>query len=88
MFEFVSIKDVKNTIAEWCVALRKAENMTQQELADELGLSRLTISNLEKGENPTLETLLKVLQYFDQMKALNQFVSSKIDRLDHNESMY
>lgn len=88
MFEFITIKDVKHTVGTWCASMRKSENMTQQELADELGLSRLTISNLEKGENPTLETLLKVLQYFDQMKALNQFVTSKIKRLNDNESMY
>jgi transcriptional regulator with XRE-family HTH domain len=65
--------------------MRKAEHLTQQELADELALSRLTIVKLENGENPTIETLLKVLQYFDEMKSINQFVSDKIENLDINQ---
>ncbi|SFN16242.1 Helix-turn-helix [Algoriella xinjiangensis] len=88
MLDFTTIKDVKNTIGEWCKKMRKAERLTQQELADELVLSRLTIAKLENGDNPTLETLLKVLQYFDEMKSINQFVSDKIEILENNQSMY
>ncbi|WP_376747533.1 helix-turn-helix transcriptional regulator [Empedobacter brevis] len=65
--------------------MRKSEHLTQQKLADELALSRLTIVNLENGENPTLETLLKVLQYLDEMKLFNQFVSDIIENLDNNQ---
>ena len=68
--------------------MRKAENLTKQELAEELELSRFTIAKLENGENPTLETLLKVLQYFDEMKSLNQFVVGKTEKLNDNQSMY
>ncbi len=68
--------------------MRKSEKLTQEELATELGLSRYTIVNLEKGDNPTLETLLKVLHYFDKMNSLNQFVSNKIKDLDNSKSMY
>ena len=88
MLDVTTIKDVKNSIGEWCKKMRKAEHLTQQELADELALSRLTIAKLENGENPTIETLLKVLQYFDEMKSINQFVSDKIENLDNNQSMY
>lgn len=88
MLDFTTIKDVKNTIGEWCRKMRKAENLTQQELADELALSRLTIAKLENGDNPTLETLLKVLNYFDEMKSIHQFVTDKIENLDHQQSMY
>lgn len=68
--------------------MRKAERLTKQELAEELELSRFTIANLENGENPTLDTLLKVLQYFDEMKSLNQFVENKMENLSNNQSMY
>ena len=88
MLNFTTIKDVKNSIGAWCKKMGKAEHLTQQELADELALSRLTIAKLENGENPTIETLLKVLQYFDEMKSINQFVSDKIENLDNNQSMY
>ncbi|MGV0856722.1 helix-turn-helix transcriptional regulator [Empedobacter brevis] len=88
MFDFITIKDVKNNIEEWCKKMRKSEKLTQEQLAIELGLSRYTIVNLENGENPTLDTLLKVLQYFDKMNTLNQFVSNKIKDLDISKSMY
>lgn len=62
--------------------------MTQKQLAEELALSPLTISKLEIGENPTIETLMKVLQYFNEMDAFNQYMKQQIDRLVANESMY
>ena len=62
--------------------------MTQKQLAEELALSPLTISKLEIGENPTIETLMKVLQYFNEMDAFNQYMKQQIDRLVANESIY
>ena len=88
MLDFITIKEVKNSIGSWRREMRKAENLTKQELAEELELSRFTIAKLENGENPTLETLLKVLQYFDEMKSLNQFVVNKAENLNDNQSMY
>ncbi len=88
MLNFITIKEVKNNIGQWCREMRKAENLTKQELAEELELSRFTIAKLENGENPTLETVLKVLQYFDEMKSLNQFVMNKKEDLSDNKSMY
>ena len=88
MLDLITIKEVKTNIGSWCRMMRKAENLTKQELAQELEQSRFTIANLENGENPTLETLLKVLQYFDEMKSLNQFVENKMENLSNNQSMY
>lgn len=88
MFEVTTIKDVKNSLGEWCKELRKFEDVTQEELGLELGLSRLTISKLENGENPTLETLLKVLQHFGEMNSLHEFMTHKIELLTDQKSMY
>ncbi|MGV4413311.1 helix-turn-helix transcriptional regulator [Chryseobacterium sp. T1] len=88
MLDFITIKEVKISIGTWCREMRKAENLTKQELAEELDLSRFTIAKLENGENPTLDTVLKVLQYFDEMKTLNQFVTDKIENVDNNQSLY
>ncbi|KFF20471.1 helix-turn-helix transcriptional regulator [Chryseobacterium sp. JM1] len=88
MLDFVTIKDVKNSIGTWCREMRKAESLTKQELAEELGLSRFTIAKLENGENPTLETVLKVLQHFDEIKSVNQFVTEKIENIKDHPSMY
>ena len=38
----------KNTIGQFIAALRKANGMTQQEVADRLGISQSYISRLEK----------------------------------------
>lgn len=88
MLDFITIKDVKVSVGAWCKQLRKSNKLTQQQLAIELSLSPLTISKLENGENPTIETLLKVLQYFDELKSYNQFVTSKLENLTNNNSMY
>ena len=88
MLDFITIKEVKTNIGHWCREMRKAQNLSKQELAEELDLSRFTIAKLENGENPTLDTLLKVLQYFDEMKSLNQFVIGKTNDLTNNPSMY
>lgn len=88
MLDFITIKEVKTNIGQWCRQMRKAQNLSKQELAEELDLSRFTIAKLENGENPTLDTLLKVLQYFDEMKSLNQFVIGKTNDLTNNPSMY
>lgn len=88
MLDFLTIKEVKTNIGQWCRQMRKAQNLTKQELAEELDLSRFTIAKLENGENPTLETLLKVLQYFDEMKSLNQSVVTKTKEFTDNPSMY
>ena len=88
MLDFLTIKEVKTNIGQWCRKMRKAQNLTKQELAKELDLSRFTIAKLENGENPTLDTALKVLQYFDEMTSLNQFVVNKTKDLTDNPSMY
>ena len=88
MLQFTTIKDLKTNFGNWCKQLRKAEKLTQKQLAEELALSPLTISKLENGENPTIETLLKVLQYFDELKSLNAFVQTKTENLDSNVNLY
>jgi len=88
MLEFITIKNVQKSLAEWCKLLRKRENLTQQQLAIELNLSPITISKLENGDNATLETILKVLQHFDEMKNFNQFIRTRKSNLNENKSLY
>ena len=88
MIEFITIKDTQKFIGEWCRLLRKRDKLTQQDLAAELDLSPITISKLENGDNATLETVLKILQYFDEMSSFNQFIQTKITNLNDNQSLY
>lgn len=87
MFDFVTIKEVKESIGNWCKSLRKQEHLSQQELAELLAVSRLTISKLENGENVTLDTLLKVLNHFGEMHPIHTYINKRTDALN-NESLY
>jgi putative transcriptional regulator len=46
--------------------LRRSEkfDLTQQQLADELGVSRQTIISIENGGNTTAELMLKIANFF------------------------
>ncbi len=47
-------------------ALRALYNLTQNDLAKEIGVSRQTIYALEKGQyNPTLELCVKICKFFN-----------------------
>ncbi len=47
--------------------LRAEKKLTQQQLADEVGVTRLTVSSLEKGNyNPSLELALRISIFFEK----------------------
>ncbi len=52
---------------------RMAQNKTQDELSTQAGLSRSTLSLLERGESVTVTTLIQVLRVLDQLQALALF---------------
>lgn len=52
---------------------RMQGNLTQDELAVSSGISRSTLSLLERGETVTLPTLLQVLRVLDQLHVMNFF---------------
>ena len=86
--ESVKIKDVKLEIGQLVRSHRKREKLSRQDLAEKLDLSRITIQNLESGKNFTIDTLLKVFQYFDLMSAFNDFLKGKRNENDQVESLY
>lgn len=89
MFERnLKIKDVKSEIGQLIKSYRKGEKLSMQELAEKLELSRITIQNLEAGKNFTIDTLLKVLQYFDTLAEFNDFVKGKRSENEEVESLY
>lgn len=52
---------------------RMEQNKTQQILATEAGISRSTLSLLERGETVTLATLIQVLRVLDQLQLMDTF---------------
>jgi transcriptional regulator with XRE-family HTH domain len=83
MFGNLTVKTVKENVGKMAKTLRNREGLTQEELAAKLSLSRITIQNLEAGKNPTIETLLIVLQYFDQLHSFNQYIETQIQNNDY-----
>lgn len=53
---------------------RMEQNKTQDQLATEAGISRSTLSLLERGETVTLATLIQVLRVLDQLGIIDAFV--------------
>lgn len=73
--DWVSMSD--KVLAE-CIGVfvrrhRMEQNKTQDELAKAAGISRSTLSLLERGETVTVNTLIQVLRVLDQLSVLNAF---------------
>lgn len=84
----IKIKDVKSEIGLLVKSFRKLENISQQELGEKLGLSRITIQHLESGKNFTIDTLLKVAQHFDLLADLNRLIVEKRDENENIKPLY
>ncbi|HRN40986.1 MAG TPA: helix-turn-helix transcriptional regulator [Vicingus sp.] len=86
--ESVKIKDVKLQIGQLTKVLRKKNKLSQEELAQLLDLSRITIQNLESGKNFTIDILLKVVQHFDLLDALHQQLNEQLNEHKNLKSFY
>ncbi|MFN1835450.1 helix-turn-helix domain-containing protein [Balneola sp. MJW-20] len=53
---------------------RLQQNITQEAMAENAGLSRITISNLEQGKSSSLRTLIQVLRVLGQLDDLEAFI--------------
>ena len=84
----LKIKDVKSEIGLLVKSYRKEQKLSQQELAELLELSRITIQNLESGKNFTIDTLLKVFNHFGLLVGLNQFLIVKRNEKEEFTSLY
>ena len=70
----LSDKALAEQIGKFIREKRMEQNKTQDMLANAAGISRSTISLLEKGESVTLSTWLQVLRALDQLQVLDAFI--------------
>ena len=61
------------TIGTFVKHHRLQQNRTQGEVAEAAGISRSTLSLLERGEGVTLPSLLQVLRVLDLLKVMDAF---------------
>jgi len=64
---------LSKTIGDFVNYHRLKQNKTQQEVAKNAGISRSTLSLLEKGETVTVTTLLRVLRVLDVLHIMDIF---------------
>lgn len=72
-FASMSDKDLTKYIGAFIRHHRIEQQTTQDELASAAGISRSTLSLLERGETVTLSTLIQVLRVLDQLSVLSKF---------------
>jgi transcriptional regulator with XRE-family HTH domain len=67
-------REVMRSVGQRLAGLRKSQRRTVVELAAQTGLSRQTIAAAERGANPTLLTLVRLLRAHGRLDALTEFV--------------
>lgn len=87
MIDAVTIKDVKLQLGELCKLKRQSYEMSQEDLASALDISRYTIQKFENGKNATLDTVLKIANHFDLLETLYKSLKDLQDANDLN-SLY
>jgi DNA-binding XRE family transcriptional regulator len=87
-FSNVRVSDVKIEIGTLIKKMRANRKLTQEELAKRLNLSRITIQNIERGNNFTIDTCLLVFQHFDEIESFNAYIKSKIEDYNEIKSIY
>lgn len=87
ILDTVTIKEVKDRIGDWCKQKRQDYNLSQEELAEALGMSRITLVKVESGKNVNIDTLLKVANHFDALQNIFQWIKQDIDK-DNQNSLY
>ncbi|AJR03720.1 helix-turn-helix domain-containing protein [Siansivirga zeaxanthinifaciens] len=87
MIDAVTIKDVKLQLGELCKKKRQSYEMSQEDLAEALDISRYTIQKFENGKNATLDTVLKIANHFDLLNNLYQALKD-IEKSNDINSLY
>ena len=87
-FSNIRVSDVKINIGTLIKKMRAKRKLTQGELAKQLNLSRITIQNIERGNNFTIDTYLLIFQHFDEIESFNEYIKSKFDDYNEIKSIY
>ncbi len=56
---------------------RLLRNITQEELAHEVGVTKLTIQKIEQGHGSRLEIFISILRYFNELDKLNLILQAQ-----------
>lgn len=87
MLDVITIKEVKVKLGALCKQKRQRYDMSQEDLATALDLSRFTIQKFENGKNTTIDTVLKIANHFDLLESFYQALKDLESNNDIN-SLY
>lgn len=87
MLNLVTIKEVKEELGRWCKLERLKYDISQEQLAEHLDMSRYTIQKFETGKNATVDTVLKIANHFDAIEPFYQSLKSYNDQ-NQTDSLY
>lgn len=73
-YELASNQQIRTDLGEKLASQRLAQNITQEQLAERSGVSLRTLKRLEKGENSSIETLIKVMSGLQLLANLEQLI--------------
>ena len=73
---YVRVPQIYKTLGQGITALRRKSNMTQQQLADAVGISRASVANIERGEQRVfLDQAVAIASLFD-LNGLDELMSA------------
>ncbi|MET0759786.1 MAG: helix-turn-helix transcriptional regulator [Flavobacterium sp.] len=87
MLDSITIREVKLKIGQVFMKKRKDYELSRDELAEALGMSRATIQNIENGKNTTLDNILKVANHFNLLESIYKAID-EVDNTNDNISLY
>ena len=67
-------REVMQELGRRLVALRESQRLTMLEAAERAALSRQTLYRAERGQNPTLLTIVRLLRVYGRLAALESFI--------------
>ena len=74
---FDSDKDIFIKLGASFKAMRLNKGITQEDLATGVGVSRITITKVESGNNYRMDVFLKLLRFYNKLDVLNPLQTSR-----------
>ena len=66
--------EIMVTLGRRLAALRKSRGLNQSQAGDRAGVGRTTVSRAERGDNPNLLTVIRLLRVYGRLDALDGFI--------------
>jgi transcriptional regulator with XRE-family HTH domain len=66
--------EISRELGRRLARVRKSAGLTQGDAAERAGLDRTTISRAERGDNPNLLTVVRLLRVYGRLDALESFI--------------